>query len=850
MRARNIILLNLLFAAFGALLVAALIIQANPQWRKIQRNYFKIVSEKSPRFAADKAPPLGVNQIFVEDAGIVDRCTTCHLGVENATMKDAPHPFRYHPQEILKNHPVSDFGCTLCHQGEGRATNFADAVHSPPEEKVTYLEKEFGYRKPQPWETPMSSSFTKESPCGSCHLETRPFGKGIKGTETLYKGSELFLNRVCLRCHKIDSIGGTTGPDLTGLGDKSIEEFQTTHDLSVVAKPPYDRTHIVEWVYRHFKNPTSVFPEKKVVLADRTESKILPTIMPNFKFPDDEANALTAFVLSLRKPNLPPRYISGFEDLKGKTNDAHILFSSYCARCHGAMDDRDFARSQIGPTLNKQEFLRIATAEFLKKTISQGRLGRMMIAWKKGVGGLSETQMDNLAKYLKTYQKVEDKKLPGEPITGDLDRGELWYLVICAKCHGDKGEGKEGQEYAYVPDLDRPPPLTAPALRNQSLLRNVSDSFIRENPVSGRCAMPPAQQIIAQFQSQYNRELPAFLPEKDFDNIAAFVRQWQIKGSVENGRFWYHVVCARCHGVEGRGVKDVQLKEGTYSGPIAPAGAKWQLPTGGPTPLPINSEHFLNTASDDMNREVTDNEFDLYIGRLIAATGALEVDDRLDCNEVNDITLYIRSWQDEKPRPQITQEQQKEARLLAEQAAQFLKNGELESAASRYASSVKLNPFDTDALLALGETLIKLGRSEEAIDYLKQASHINPLLVKPHLALGKIYLSRPGQEHEALLSFRKAHIVSHDSAEAFALLAQTYEKLKLYEFALRNWEKLSSLCPADPVPHFRMGRIYEEELKDYKKALEHYEKARELGSKEETLHSRIERLKKLLSGEK
>lgn len=506
-----------------------------------------------------------------------------------------------------------------------------------------------------------------------------------------------------------------------------------------------------------------------------------------------------------------------------------------------------FLKKPDSSTLNKQEFLRIATAEFLKKTISEGRLGRMMIAWKKGVGGLSQKQIDNLAKYLESWQRVEDKKLPEQPIAGDLVRGQLWYLVICAKCHGDEGEGKEGQEYAYTPNLDRPLPFSAPALRNQSLLRNVSDSFIKENPASGRCGMEPVQQVIARFQSQHNRELPDFLPE-DFDNIAAFVRQWEIKGSVENGRFWYHVVCAECHGVEGKGVKDVQLRKGTYSGPIAPAGARWQIPTGGPTPLPINSEQFLNTSSNDMNRKVALLEFTLYTVRLIVATGALKLDDLLDGNEVDDITLYIRSWQEEKPRALPTEEQKKEAWILKEQAAQFLKNGELDRAAADYASSLKLNPYDTDALLALGEILVKLGRPEEAIDYLKQASHINPLLVNSYLALGKIYLSRPGQEREALYAFRKACIVSPGNTDAVTLLAETYEKLGIDDFALRNWEKLERLSPEDPVPHFQMGRIYEEELKDYKKALEHYEKARELGSKEETLPSRIERLKKLLSG--
>ncbi|MFH1422067.1 MAG: c-type cytochrome, partial [Planctomycetota bacterium] len=548
------IVLNLLFAAVTAALITVFISQANLQWKHVQSDYLKVYAKFHPE--SNKKPSLGIKQIFVEDAGIVDRCPTCHLGIEDPALVNAQQPFKYHPAEILKNHPVSDYGCTLCHYGEGRATNFADAAHysCPGEKKTVYLENEYNYRQPHAWENVMTYSYIKESLCGRCHSEAGIFGKGLKGAESLCRGGSLFLNRVCFRCHKVDGIGGTTGPELTGFGDKSVIEFQTTHDLSRISKPPYNRYHMVEWVYNHFKNPRSVFPEHKIVFPDGTQDKILPTIMPDFKFSDEEAEDLTALVLSFKSRNLPQRYLTGIENIKSKTDDPHIIFTYYCAKCHGTMDNKAPNKASIGPTLDKQEFLRIATPEFLRKTISEGRPGRMMIQWKKGIGDLSEKQIDNLVNYLKNFQKVEDKKLPAEEIKGNLEKGELWYLILCANCHGNEGEGKEGQEYAYRPDIDRPPPLSAPALQNQNLLRIVPDSFIKENPLNGRCGMPLVEEIISSFEQTNNRKLPAFVPEEDFDNIAAFIRQWEIKGSIENGKFWYHVVCARCHGVEGRGV--------------------------------------------------------------------------------------------------------------------------------------------------------------------------------------------------------------------------------------------------------------------------------------------------------
>jgi cytochrome c2 len=57
----------------------------------------------------------------------VDRCPTCHMGADSANYTNAsvPRQFRTHPFRgtLFRNHSIEKFGCTSCHQGEGRSTD-------------------------------------------------------------------------------------------------------------------------------------------------------------------------------------------------------------------------------------------------------------------------------------------------------------------------------------------------------------------------------------------------------------------------------------------------------------------------------------------------------------------------------------------------------------------------------------------------------------------------------------------------------------------------------------------------------------------------------------------------------
>jgi cytochrome c2 len=61
------------------------------------------------------------------DREAVDRCQTCHMGIDSGNYTDSklPRQFRSHPfrKTLFTSHPVEKFGCTPCHQGQGRATD-------------------------------------------------------------------------------------------------------------------------------------------------------------------------------------------------------------------------------------------------------------------------------------------------------------------------------------------------------------------------------------------------------------------------------------------------------------------------------------------------------------------------------------------------------------------------------------------------------------------------------------------------------------------------------------------------------------------------------------------------------
>src|SRR5216684_7729763 len=65
----------------------------------------------------------------------VDRCQSCHAGIDRSGFEDQPNPYKTHPHRdmLLATHPPEKFGCTPCHEGQGAATSSVEKAHGEVE---------------------------------------------------------------------------------------------------------------------------------------------------------------------------------------------------------------------------------------------------------------------------------------------------------------------------------------------------------------------------------------------------------------------------------------------------------------------------------------------------------------------------------------------------------------------------------------------------------------------------------------------------------------------------------------------------------------------------------------------
>ena len=116
--------------AFGVvsliLLLVLAIAPANEhfsQWHSYQRKYLGLIHDRGDAISLRRRFEPGIHQIWLPELGVVDRCTTCHLGLKEASLSDViQQPFRKHP---VVPHALDAFGCVICHGGQGPATTVA-----------------------------------------------------------------------------------------------------------------------------------------------------------------------------------------------------------------------------------------------------------------------------------------------------------------------------------------------------------------------------------------------------------------------------------------------------------------------------------------------------------------------------------------------------------------------------------------------------------------------------------------------------------------------------------------------------------------------------------------------------
>jgi cytochrome c2 len=289
--------LHFLFAGLGLAFVLifswVLIHEGLADWRTIQGRFRRLErSVKNPHQLAEAPNVSGLHQIWLPDLGRVDRCGTCHLGIDDPAFAGAPAPFAAHPGAWLSTHPTNRFGCTTCHDGEGPATDYANAAHQP-----------------QPFVSrPMRPLETIEANCGVCHRALAP-----ADAPRLAEGRRLIVQYGCFSCHEIPGFEGLSfrGPGLDSIGYK--------------VRP--------EWLSVWLQDPKAYLPQAK---------------MGNFRLSSDEIGSLRAFLLSQRAQL--PLDSTGVDWKKADSAAGRALFGELrCVSCH-AVNGRG---GTMGPELTR-----------------------------------------------------------------------------------------------------------------------------------------------------------------------------------------------------------------------------------------------------------------------------------------------------------------------------------------------------------------------------------------------------------------------------------------------------------------------------------------------------------------
>ena len=163
-------------------------------------------------------------QINVADANIVDRCESCHMNSREPlkitpvamTPKGEKKPDEYaeafgsHPQpELLKIHDPEKFGCSPCHQGNGRATTSIEKAHGNYEH----------------WLWPLFPKENSEAGCQNCHAADMVLVSGDKQFQTINNGKDLFRQKGCMGCHRYE--GYDKEPEDLNSISQQIKQIET-----------------------------------------------------------------------------------------------------------------------------------------------------------------------------------------------------------------------------------------------------------------------------------------------------------------------------------------------------------------------------------------------------------------------------------------------------------------------------------------------------------------------------------------------------------------------------------------------------------------------------------------------
>jgi cytochrome c551/c552 len=461
-------------------------------------------------------------QVNVASANIVDRCESCHMGIRepvrltpaNMSAKGR-QPDEYaralttHPdEELLKIHDPDKFGCSPCHQGNGRATTSVTKAHGDYEH----------------WLWPLFRKQNVEAGCQTCHARDMMlhFTTGSVG-QVISEGKFLFRQRGCNGCHRYEGYDREpedliniqqqikqqeeeqqnnlrTAAQLTKQADNAPDNatanrlYAEAEALKVANSKIAGQVEQLDFRSRDLlRDEKKIGPDLKEVRTKLNRNWIpvwlhkptdfRPTTkMPNFRLTDEQIKAISAYLWqSALTDKLPPAP-------KGDATRGKELFETRgCLGCHSIGENSetqggDFAAnlSRVGEKVNYDYLFRwiknprVRTRPYCpyeKKDIGPEDYAKHNLPYQFDFEHstcpndghelqveqmtvmpslrLSDDEVADIASYLMTQRRKDPASYPPAPFMDDptfKDQGKKWIRHFgCAGCHEISGFEEEGR---------------------------------------------------------------------------------------------------------------------------------------------------------------------------------------------------------------------------------------------------------------------------------------------------------------------------------------------------------------------------------------------------------------------
>ena len=471
------------------------------EWRRYQNSYLAMVRGRGDAVTLQRHFQGGIQQIWRPELGAVDRCTSCHVGLKEASLTDvSAQPFRRHP---VVPHNIEQFGCVMCHRGQGIATTVEEAHSST-----------------LAWEQPLLPARYIESSCGQCHHAP------LAGTPQLNEGRKLLASSGCVHCHTIKLPEGGTlqasddPPSLVHIADKTTRE----------------------WIFTWLKDPQAYAASAR---------------MPNFKLSDDDARDISAFLI-FNSVSLPGDTLALSQKAAADPSAGPSLYGeSFCATCHAVQNAAgNLVGGNIGPELTR--IGNKAKPEWLAAWVNNPRtydFGTAMPHYR-----FTEQQVATLATFLQAKSDSDFmSNVHLDPATPEqIAHGKLLVTDYgCASCHEISGIKKPEN---FAPELTRigSKPISQlifVAGMRHSLPDYITGKLRQPRAFAAGLKMPQYSFTLAQIDAlttallslnERSQNLPSSL------TIPA-PRESAYQPAGKAGQLMNDLACFSCHRINGRG---------------------------------------------------------------------------------------------------------------------------------------------------------------------------------------------------------------------------------------------------------------------------------------------------------